>query len=86
MKKPILNKEFRRMQKLAGLLEEENPIADNLNLTQRNFPNEQNEVVKNYLNDLREYENNNTDDLDDLKNLITAVDFFHKELMKKLKT
>ena len=54
-------------------------------LAQRNFPNEQNNVVKSYLDKLREFERNNTDDLDDWKNLATAVGLYEKELISKIK-
>ena len=57
-------------------------IAD---ITTRNYPNEQNTVVQQYLTQLRDVESNYTDDEDDLKNLTTAVDLYHKELINKLK-
>ena len=57
-------------------------IAD---VTQGKFSNEQGAVVKQYLDQLRDFERNNTDDIYDLKNLITAVDMFHKELNQSLR-
>ena len=43
-----------------------------------------NSVVQQYLEDLTEYENTHTDDIEDLENLIYAVDIFHRNLQDKL--
>ena len=56
----------------AGLPESE------INIGQEN-------VIKQYLNKLRKFEEDNTDDMFDLKNLETAVNMYHKELLNKIK-
>ena len=60
----------------------ENKLPD---IIKRDYPLEQNPVVTQYLAQLRDFEKNNTDDLDDFKNLATAVDLYHKELLNKIK-
>ena len=80
MKQP-LNEQFQKMQKIAGIKINE-ALSD---LAKRDYPEEQNTVVQYYLELLNKIEQNYTDDLDDLKNLTTAVGFFHKELINKLK-
>lgn len=42
-------------------------------------------VINNYLNKLRKFERENTDDIEDFKNLETAVSIYHKELINKIK-
>ena len=56
----------------AGLPESE------INIGQEN-------VIKQYLNKLRKFEQDNTADMADLKNLETAVNMYHKELLNKIK-
>jgi hypothetical protein len=72
MKEP-LNEQLTRMQKLAGIVTE-----NEINIGQEN-------VIKQYLNKLREFERDNTADDADLKNLETAVNMYHKELLNKIK-
>lgn len=55
-------------------------------LAQRDYPAEQNAVVKQYLNKLKNLELENTDDLDDLKNLSIALELYNKELILRIKT
>ena len=43
------------------------------------------DVVGYYLNKLRKFEEDNTDDMFDLKNLETAINMYHKELLNKIK-
>ena len=45
----------------------------------------QKNVIKQYLNKLRKFEEDNTADDADLKNLETAVSMYHKELINKIK-
>ena len=45
----------------------------------------QENVIKHYLNKLRKFEQDNTADMADLKNLETAVNMYHKELLNKIK-
>ena len=45
----------------------------------------QNNVIKYYLSKLRKFEQDNTADMADLKNLETAVNLYHKELLNKIK-
>ena len=78
--KESLNEQFVKMQKIAGIKINE-ALSD---LAKRDYPKEQNAVVRYYLELLHNIEKNYTDDLDDLKNLTTAIGFFHKELINKL--
>lgn len=55
----------------AGLPENE------INIGQEN-------VIKQYLNKLRKFEQDNTADMADLKNLETAINMYHKELLNKI--
>jgi hypothetical protein len=71
--KLILNEQLTRMQKLAGIVTE-----NEINIGQKN-------VIKQYLNKLRKFEQDNTADMADLKNLETAVNMYHKELLNKIK-
>ena len=72
-----------RTQVLGGMQNvAENKLPD---IIKRDYPLEQNPVVTQYLAQLRDFEKNNTDDLDDFKNLATAVDLYHKELLNKIK-
>ncbi len=64
-----LNEQFIRMQKIAGIKINE----------------EMSDVVGYYLNKLRKFEEDNTDDMFDLKNLETAINMYHKELLNKIK-
>jgi|688.fasta_scaffold00361_70 hypothetical protein len=79
MKEP-LNEQFIKMQKIAGIkINEEMSGNDSpINIGQKN-------VIKQYLNKLREFERDNTADDADLKNLETAVNMYHKELLNKIK-
>ena len=43
------------------------------------------EVVGYYLNKLRKFEEDNTADMYDLKNLETAINMYHKELLNKIR-
>ena len=45
----------------------------------------QNNVIKYYLSKLRKFEQDNTADMADLKNLETAVNMYHKELINKIR-
>jgi hypothetical protein len=45
----------------------------------------QNNVIKYYLSKLRKFEQDNTADMADLKNLKTAMDMYYKELINKIK-
>jgi hypothetical protein len=45
----------------------------------------QNNVIKYYLSKLRKFEQDNTADMADLKNLETAVNMYHKELLNKIR-
>jgi hypothetical protein len=45
----------------------------------------QENVIKQYLSKLRKFEQDNTADMADLKNLETAVNMYHKELLNKIK-
>jgi hypothetical protein len=45
----------------------------------------QNNVIKYYLSKLRKFEQDNTADMADLKNLETAINMYHKELINKIK-
>ena len=45
----------------------------------------QENVIKQYLNKLRKFEQDNTADMADLKNLETAINTYHKELLNKIK-
>ena len=45
----------------------------------------QENVIKQYLNKLRKFEQDNTADMADLKNLETAVNMYHNELLNKIK-
>ena len=45
----------------------------------------QNNVIKYYLSKLRKFEQDNTADMADLKNLKTAVNMYHKELINKIR-
>ena len=45
----------------------------------------QENVIRHYLNKLRKFEQDNTADMADLKNLETAVNMYHKELLNKIK-
>lgn len=67
--KESLNEQFVKMQKIAGIKINE----------------EMSDVVSYYLNKLRKFEEDNTDDMYDLKNLETAVNMYHKELLNKIK-
>ena len=64
-----LNEQFIRMQKIAGIKINE----------------EMSDVVGYYLNKLRKFKEDNTDDMFDLKNLETAINMYHKELLNKIK-
>lgn len=67
--KESLNEQFVKMQKIAGIKINE----------------EMSDVVGYYLNKLRKFEKDNTDDMFDLKNLETAVNMYHKELLNKIR-
>ena len=67
--KEPLNEQFIKMQKIAGIKINE----------------EMSEVVGYYLNKLRKFEEDNTADMYDLKNLETAINMYHKELLNKIK-
>jgi hypothetical protein len=67
--KESLNEQFVKMQKIAGIKINE----------------EMSDVVSYYLNKLRKFEEDNTDDMFDLKNLETAINMYHKELLNKIK-
>jgi hypothetical protein len=45
----------------------------------------QNNVIKYYLSKLRKFEQDNTADMADLKNLETAINMYHKELINKIR-
>ena len=45
----------------------------------------QENVIKQYLNKLRKFEEDNTADMADLKNLETAISIYHKRLINKIK-
>jgi hypothetical protein len=45
----------------------------------------QENVIKQYLSKLRKFEQDNTADMADLKNLETAINMYHKELLNKIK-
>ena len=45
----------------------------------------QENVIKYYVNKLRKFEQDNTADMADLKNLKTAMDMYYKELINKIK-
>ncbi len=45
----------------------------------------QNNVIKYYLSKLRKFEQDNTADMADLKNLKTAMDMYYKELINKIR-
>ena len=45
----------------------------------------QKNVIKYYVSKLRKFEQDNTADMADLKNLETAVNMYHKELINKIK-
>jgi hypothetical protein len=45
----------------------------------------QENVIKQYLSKLRKFEQDNTADMADLKNLETAINTYHKELLNKIK-
>jgi len=45
----------------------------------------QNNVIKYYLSKLRKFEQDNIADMADLKNLETAVNMYHKELINKIR-
>jgi hypothetical protein len=79
-KEQPLNEQFIRMQKIAGIkINEEMSGNDSpINIGQEN-------VIKQYLNKLRKFEQDNTADMADLKNLETAVNMYHKELLNKIK-
>jgi len=53
-------------------------------LTQNNL-NEQNEGVRQYLRQLQDFEETYVDTLDDLENLATAVESFHRSLINRIK-
>jgi len=72
MKQP-LNEQLARMQKLAGIITE-----NEINIGQEN-------VIKQYVSKLRKFEQDNTADMADLKNLETAINMYHKELLNKIK-
>ena len=42
-------------------------------------------VINHYLNKLNEFEKDNTADMADLKNLETAINTYHKELLNKIR-
>jgi hypothetical protein len=75
-----LNEQFVRMQKIAGIkINEEMPGNDgSINMGQEN-------VIKYYVSKLRKFEQDNTADMADLKNLKTAMDMYYKELINKIK-
>ena len=80
---------FKGATYLPSIIKEQKSFADVdeelSDLAKRDYPKEQNAVVRYYLELLHNIEKNYTDDLDDLKNLTTAIGFFHKELINKLK-
>jgi hypothetical protein len=45
----------------------------------------QENVIKYYLSKLRKFEQDNTADMADLKNLETAINMYHKELINKIR-
>jgi hypothetical protein len=45
----------------------------------------QENVIKYYVSKLRKFEQDNTADMADLKNLETAINMYHKELINKIK-
>ena len=45
----------------------------------------QENVIKYYVSKLRKFEQDNTADMADLKNLETAINMYHKELLNKIK-
>jgi hypothetical protein len=75
-----LNEQFVRMQKIAGIKinEEMSGNDSSINIGQEN-------VIKQYLNKLRKFEQDNTADMADLKNLETAINMYHKELLNKIR-
>lgn len=80
--------EFKYLRKVAGIDENEfqkNKINEDISdLTTRTHPNEQNEVVKRYLEKLHSFEETNTDDVEDFKNLLEAIIIYKEELIKKI--
>jgi hypothetical protein len=45
----------------------------------------QENVIKYYVSKLRKFEQDNTADMADLKNLETAINMYHKELLNKIR-
>jgi hypothetical protein len=45
----------------------------------------QENVIKYYVSKLRKFEQDNTADMADLKNLETAINMYHKELINKIR-
>jgi hypothetical protein len=66
--KELLNEQFVKMQKIAGI-----------KLNEDRF-----DVVVYYLKKLRQLEENNTADIYDLENLEKAISMYHEELLNKI--
>jgi hypothetical protein len=67
----------------ASMVDDGYPVGNNTNESEINIGQEN--VIKHYLNKLRKFEQDNTADMADLKNLETAVNMYHKELLNKIK-
>ena len=67
----------------ASMVDDGYPVGNNMDESQIN--EEMSEVVGYYLNKLRKFEEDNTADMYDLKNLETAINIYHKELLNKIK-